>query len=41
MKTKITLALLGLFLFINVEKAQASSLLIDLKENFAVTYFIH
>jgi hypothetical protein len=40
MKTKITLTLLGLFLFMNGKKTQASSLTIDLKEDFAVTYFI-
>lgn len=40
MKTKITLALFGLFLFMNGKKALASSLTIDLRENFAATYFI-
>lgn len=40
MKTKFTLALLSLFLFMNGEKTLASTLTIDLKENFATTYFI-
>lgn len=40
MKTKITLALFGLFLFMNGIKALASSLTIDLRENFSATYFI-
>lgn len=40
MKAKITLVLLGLFLFMNGKETKASSLILDLRENFTTTYLI-